>query len=503
MTTSDNFSARSVIVPNPKLRIDQVKLPYHALVELLQQSIINILKKAGATIPLVTTGVVISLEYRIQYVPVVSTRIKQKKVNQDDFDTQATLVYNQQANGVNSASYGENMKGAVLRYGNQVDTETYYTNSITKVPALGTIYVDKYVSVINYEFYKDFIKYTIEYSKNFNRLSGFTGVQSNVRMWQVSERQIVNRNILYSSDVTIGTLDATKQDENTMIKFQGQLGIANTFNQRTSSNADATLAILRTFRDTGETLKTFALPLNTFAAGNSLIFTCKFADNYSAGNKAIRGEVTNKLIADYVNYTDEYGEFKYLGVAYTTPTDTQTDYQAIGDNLPEIDLTTVNLRPCVISTVMAGHSPLYDLTVDGALDIQKGNRDTPTVTTQINFLTNDNDFVLGYGLTHSNQLVCDRYIGKPAKVYAMPRKIGQFEKTVDLTGATLLKTFDTSNIFTDWDISHETYMSINPIQTTVNSQSLAIVNDDGDLILAVNKSKNALQYYSSIVFNLK
>lgn len=41
-----NFSARSVIVPNPKLKIDQVTLPYKALLELLQQTIINILKKS-------------------------------------------------------------------------------------------------------------------------------------------------------------------------------------------------------------------------------------------------------------------------------------------------------------------------------------------------------------------------------------------------------------------------------------------------------------------------
>ena len=40
-----NFSARSVIIPNPSLRIDEITLPYHCLVELLQQSIVNILQK--------------------------------------------------------------------------------------------------------------------------------------------------------------------------------------------------------------------------------------------------------------------------------------------------------------------------------------------------------------------------------------------------------------------------------------------------------------------------
>ena len=40
-----NFTSRSVIVPNPKLRIDEVTFPYVALVEMLQQRIINILRK--------------------------------------------------------------------------------------------------------------------------------------------------------------------------------------------------------------------------------------------------------------------------------------------------------------------------------------------------------------------------------------------------------------------------------------------------------------------------
>ena len=41
-----NFSSRDVITPDPSLRIDQITLPYECLVELLQQSIINILHKS-------------------------------------------------------------------------------------------------------------------------------------------------------------------------------------------------------------------------------------------------------------------------------------------------------------------------------------------------------------------------------------------------------------------------------------------------------------------------
>lgn len=41
-----NFSSRNVITANPQLRIDEVKLPYSALIELLKGSIINILHKS-------------------------------------------------------------------------------------------------------------------------------------------------------------------------------------------------------------------------------------------------------------------------------------------------------------------------------------------------------------------------------------------------------------------------------------------------------------------------
>ncbi len=41
-----NFTSRNVIVPNPDLRIDEVVMPYKAMVELLQQTIVNILQKS-------------------------------------------------------------------------------------------------------------------------------------------------------------------------------------------------------------------------------------------------------------------------------------------------------------------------------------------------------------------------------------------------------------------------------------------------------------------------
>ena len=54
-----NFSCRSVIVPSQELDIDEVRLSYHALCELLQQSIVNIIQK--------TYNILYSDAYKIWY----------------------------------------------------------------------------------------------------------------------------------------------------------------------------------------------------------------------------------------------------------------------------------------------------------------------------------------------------------------------------------------------------------------------------------------------------
>lgn len=42
----DNFTSRCVITSDPELRSSQIRLPYKALVEMLQQTIINVLHRS-------------------------------------------------------------------------------------------------------------------------------------------------------------------------------------------------------------------------------------------------------------------------------------------------------------------------------------------------------------------------------------------------------------------------------------------------------------------------
>ena len=178
-----------------------------------------------------------------------------KKPNYHEYDTKSTIVYNQSANGLNSSAFGENSKGAIAMYGNLEELETYFTDDILSVPKIGTVVGDKYIAQINYEFYQDMIKYTIEYSYNFNRLSRFVGVNSNVRMYEVSERQIYDRDLFYSSVVTVGNLNAEYQDNRTMVLTGGKLALMQTFSADAgfTLNSDPLILLkVTTYRENGE-----------------------------------------------------------------------------------------------------------------------------------------------------------------------------------------------------------------------------------------------------------
>lgn len=469
-------------------------------------AIYNILKKEGATMG-GTTGLIVGLGYRIEYVPIIEARAKQSK-SFTESGMESTIVYNQQSNVVNSSAYGENMKGAILRYGNEETLETFYAKNIEDVPNLGTIVGDKYISVISLELNSNYIKYTIEYSKDFNRLSGYTGINSNIRMYEISERQAFDRMLNYSGNVEIGFENTwVDSDRYSIVKRPALQSIAQTFTQDplfTNVIYDPSLAILQTMDNNGNVIKKIGLPLNTFGFGNSLLFTCKFRDNYSADNKVLRGQVTNKLLMEYVPYTDYWGGVKYLSFAFTKPT-INTNLIDKGDTLPEIPTEEyLDLYDPVISSKALEPSITNENFPhkNGALFVDKDNREILGLTIQVNFITYDRDFIIGFGLTNANNLVRLNNT-TPVKVYALPQKINKFDKVVDLTGATLIKEFTSMDDFDFSTSENFPFMSINAFTTSVACESVAFVNSDGNLVLGINKQYNANETINAIYFNCK
>lgn len=170
------------------------------------------------------------LAFRVTYTPFYNSRVGQTKVNYTDYPYGAALIYNQQANVIESRYYGENLKGTIARLGNVEKSVTYIMGRLGQVPKAGQMYNDEYyISAVSVEFMPTYIKCTIGLSKDYNRLSQYIGVSSVKRFSEVSQTQALERNLLYSEYIVIG--DSMDADSDSRIGNNLMSAIADTFTQ--------------------------------------------------------------------------------------------------------------------------------------------------------------------------------------------------------------------------------------------------------------------------------
>ena len=151
------------------------------------------------------------LSFRITYQPIDNERITTNKAYIIG-GLPRTINYNQNANFIETRFYGENLKGVIARIGNVEKTLTYRLAFLSDVPKAGTLFDEHYyISTVAVEYLPTHIKCTIGLSKDFNRLSQYVGVSSFKRMWEISERQIVNRETAINEYVVI----SDKNEQNT------------------------------------------------------------------------------------------------------------------------------------------------------------------------------------------------------------------------------------------------------------------------------------------------
>lgn len=145
------------------------------------------------------TGNIVAVDYkkifyRIEYTPFINARLKQYKTHTLSTKHNSTLIYNQQTNITDSRAYGNNMYGTVERLGNQNPILTYCLTDYTKIPEVGELTSDGYyVSIVELEYWQQFIKCTVTLSKDFNRLSEYVGIKSYERFYEVDPNMALDR----------------------------------------------------------------------------------------------------------------------------------------------------------------------------------------------------------------------------------------------------------------------------------------------------------------------
>ncbi len=379
-------------------------------------AIVNILRQATGNSAL-TISEYPKMCFRVTYTPFYTARVAQTKVNYKEFKYPAGLIYNQQANVIESRYYGENLKGAIARLGNVDLSLTYLLARTTQVPKAGQMY-DKnyYISAVATEYLPTIIKCTIGLSRDFNRLSAYIGINSEKRYSEISQGQAVERNTLWREYIVVGNEETP--DEDCYIREQMMFLIAATFTQPEGYN----YMPITNVRAWGSSYQDNAaaavsLPVISSAFGNSMSFSWEYEDNYSAGAQAAyrkNGEVDGYWQQSY-NYTDYYGRLYYYDF----------DLQPLGEQPTAETLETLAQElPKGKSGNDTGYYYISTANKEPMI-LRKDNREALQCNFQIDFVTNS-DIIIGSALASYCPAVRGSDTSLRARLYVLPTELNKF-----------------------------------------------------------------------------
>ena len=383
-------------------------------------------------------GYYTTLAFQVSYTPIFSARIKTEKAICLGGKPR-TLAYSQSVNLVETRYYGENLKGVVSRLGNIEKTLTYKVAFLTDIPKTGDMFDDDYyISAVSVEIQPFFIKVTVGLSKDFNRLSQYVGISSNLRLYEVSEKQSTQRDTVISDYLLISE-DKETPDNKVLLTPTFTNKIKALFDGRVTNSKAITQALVRG-RDINKNVITskyaIALPVISSALGNTMAFTFNFADNYSAGQKIEWKEGEEKVkgyFGEYVPYANYYGRLYWLEFALYSETQSTEDMLIPQYNYDTIyadnEYTLPDKNVDVITTVAMGGDDFE------CIRYRKESTETPAITYQVSFVVKKGEkgFLIGSTLARDCALV--NGTNTLAKLYVFPERLNVYDKNVDLTKA--------------------------------------------------------------------
>lgn len=440
------------------------------------------------------------LAFQVSYIPVFETKYSHTKgymIGQER-KLPYTQIYNQIENVIEARFYGENIKGVVKRLGNQNATRTYYLSSINDIAKVGTKLDGYYISSAVTEYMPQSIRCTVGLTKNFNRLSQNVGINSTKRVYEVSEKQAYDRNILLKEYICIGDntslpLKNSRLQKNVKSTLQTLRGVA-TGETQEKMLAVSQLAFLNKSR---RVLSRVKAPLVSSAFGNVITYSWEMKDNFSAGTKIEK--FTDGFWQTDVAYGDYYGRAYYMQLQLT---DTITS----DNNLA--GATTSNTR--VEYKASSPISTFIDETATTPYLVRKDSREILNFNLAIEYITNRQDLILGSALASCNPCVSNTKrqangdIIAP-EVYIFDYKINKYAKTIDQTavavstpqsiGNTIYVALPQNTQFDAWAIAYaptsETMTVYN--EDTGENEDITITKG-GEILIACN---NGSDYYLS------
>lgn len=410
---------------------------------LAKYSIYNIIKAVS--------GIEVSnykiMQFCVTYVPIYTARIQHgKQYVSDLLPLPRTVAYSQGANSVEARYYGENIKGAAQRIGNMEKYYTFILRYANNIPKAGQLWDDEYyIATVAVSVLQDHFEVTVGLSKHFNRISKYIGVSSYKRIYEVSEKMVQERRVSWTDYAVISKNGDFENITTALVKTSAATAIRRSFFLDGSDDISPISAVIsQGFTKKGAPIQAAVLlPVVASGYGNTIHFAWEYQDNFSAG---IQMENSYGIA---VKYTDYYGRVYYDKFALVTPYYlNRAIKEAAGDINAEIvdfDMfefdNKLPLYPFDID--WSGINGKIQLGGDNPRVLRKDSREAIKCSYSLEFVTTENDFILGSALSYQSTLVVGINAGTDengdiksntmAELYVFPFRLNKFSDKVDLT----------------------------------------------------------------------
>lgn len=457
-----------------------------------EYAIVNILAAATGLNESNFTDNLTKLQFRVTYIPYVTSRIVQRKPYLTH-PIDNVLLYNQGGNSVENEYYGERLKGTITRIGNITSRNTYIFTSYANIPKAGQKIGNRYVALVDREFDKMRIKATVTTVANFNKLAEYLGLNSNYRLYDVSEKQAFDRAVNYGESCVISEALINNTARTTLITNDGINAIQKEFNANfpgTYEKVTAMRMIAKSGRVIGEGAEispAVGMAAGSFASGNSLVFFVNMLDNYGAGYQSNEVTGTSIRAQRLMPYSDALGNISTVDVDFVNElvqTDSSPTPQSAFD-YPAYDADG-NIGVIYFST-----RAINENDTGGALGVSKDSREALSVVIQQHFQSDNQNIVIGKALTKYCPLVSTLSDEDRGKLYFLNRQLNPLEAVIDLTGLTAsagsYTTSDEDDSGTDITIDRAFRLVLPANDSGQTAKAWAIINPStGELYLGQN-----------------
>lgn len=294
----------------------------------------------------------LNTQYRVYYSAFKKVRMKLYKHNARDFETETTLYSNEQAKVNDNVKLGQYNQSLINKSGNLSQLESGITSDYSEVPKVGQfINTDQVITKIDVTCKNGLYEYGIASYEDYAELSKFVSIKSEYRQWQIPDKDIVERILVYTDYITVGRVDYTPT--HSPLTLGGITLLSNPFvgstttdpityhQMKTRNNAllpgDANWEV---FDSESEG------PVDIVSLGTSTIIQATVKDNYSIDDTVEEKETGGSPSKWYQNnhpYTNAFGQYDSARYEIYSFGNINNDVDD-GNVYPAIDLPTVSSK---------------------------------------------------------------------------------------------------------------------------------------------------------------